>query len=458
MTATGKLAPGTTFRKNFSKGSKGHPHLNTGDSVVINLLPHQVKFVKNTKRYVALVGGLGCGKSYGIAAKAHDLACKNNGHDGALISRSSKQLYDFLLPEVKKYFTIALGVEGGLWRMKDGDKIVINWAKPTTIHLLVATNDAYKKWAGGNLAWVLIDEIDTMDKPFEVWSYANDRVRVNAPQVQTGCASTPEGYNFLYDFFEKQVKDNPSLGDAALGDRELIRGSTFDNLANLQADYIRNLIRTRNPLALRAYINGEFCNLEGSPVYYRYVPSYENGNYTRLTLKDFPVGTALHIGMDFNKHKNPCVVHVVHGGNRYAIDEIYGLKNSDECIKEIKNRYPDRQIDFYPDASGFEAIQNYEKHFGSNRVNYNAANPKVMQRVASLHWGIQNPLTKERRYFVNPDKCPELNDGLQHQTYNEKNEPDKAADLDHSIDGAGYFHHWYWQVDDRHISQSTLGI
>jgi len=423
-------------------------------AVEIKLLPHQVSFLRSDKRFVALVGGFGCGKSYGLAAKAFDSASKNPGFDGALISRSSRQLHDFLLPEVKSYLTKVLGPEdSGTWKMKDGDKIVINWSpKCTVIHLLVASNDAYKKWAGGNFAWVGIDEIDTMDKPFEVWSYANDRVRVKAPHIQTFCASTPEGYRFLYQFFEKQPKENPNLDD-----RELVRGCTFDNLLNLDEGYVRNQIRTRNPLQLRAYIYGEFCNLEGSPVYYRYKPSYDDGNWTTKTIEDFP-DSPLHIGMDFNKHKNPCVVHAIQDGKRYAVDELYGLKNSDECIGEIKKRYPGRMIDFYPDASGFEAIQNYEKHFGGDRVNYSAANPKVNKRVTSLHWGIQNPLTQQRTYLINPEKCPELDNGLQHQTYNEKNEPDKEAGVDHAIDGAGYFHYWHWPVDDKQISQSTLGI
>jgi hypothetical protein len=424
--------------------------------VTVNLLPHQIKFVQSKKRYVALVGGLGCGKSFGIGAKAHQLATINAGFDGALISRSSKQLHDFLLPEVKKYFDLTKTP----YTMKDGDKIVIKWGgKTTNIHLLVATNDAYKKWAGGNLAWVLIDEIDTMDKPHDVWAYANDRVRVKAPMIQTGCASTPEGYRFLYNFFEKQVKDHPEYTT----DREIIRGSTFDNLLNLDPEYVRGLIRTRNPLALRAYINGEFCNLEGSPVYYRYVPAYEDengkpGNWTTKTVKDFPADRVLHVGMDFNKNKNPCEIHVIDNHNRYAVDELYGLKNSDECITELKKRYPGRQLKFYPDASGFEAIQNYESSFGQSNVHYNPANPKVLKRVASLHWGIQDPTNQKRSYFVNPETCPELDNGLQHQTFNSKNEPDKDAGIDHGIDGAGYFHYWYWPADDKQVTQSTLAV
>jgi hypothetical protein len=40
--------------------------------------------------------------------------------------------------------------------------------------------------------------------------------------------------------------------------------------------------------------------------------------------------------------------------------------------------------------------------------------------------------------LVNPDKCPNLIEGLERQAYNKSGEPDKTAGLDHLNDAIGY--------------------
>ena len=401
----------------------------------VSLLSHQVKFFKSSKRFVALCGGFGCGKSFALGAKAYALAMINAGFQGALISRSSKQLWDFLIPEVEKFFIKV----GAPYRFKDGNKLIVDWGngKESIIHLLSTENDAYKRWAGGNWAWACIDEIDTMPKASEVWSFVNDRIRVKAPLLQTACASTPEGYGFLWNFFEKEPSEKPGL----LDERELIRGCTFDN-PNLDVSYIRSQIQTRDPLQLQAYVYGEFVNLDGVLVYYRYD---RDENRTTKTAADFP-RHVLHIGLDFNKSKNPAVVHVVDKGVAYAVDELYGFTNIDMVISEIRKRYQGRSVHFYPDASGFEAIQQLERAFGSDVVHYRRANPRVNKRVAALNHRLCDH-TGIRRFFVNQDTCPKLADGLMRQTYDKNGEPDKSSDLDHSLDASGYFVYWNWPIE-----------
>lgn len=403
-------------------------------STTVELLPHQIGFLKSSKRFVALCGGFGCGKSYALGAKAYMLASTNAGFNGALISRSSKQLHDFLIPEVEKFFRLV----GAPYKFKDGNKLILNWGESESIiHLLTTENEAYKRWAGGNWAWACIDEIDTMPKAAEVWSFVNDRIRVKAPLLQTACASTPEGYGFLWNFFEKEPKANEKLWE----ERELIQGCTFDN-PNLDVSYVRSQIQTRDPMQLKAYVYGEFVNLDGVLVYYRYD---RDENFTAKTLADFPKHV-LHIGIDFNKNKNPAVVHVVDKGVVYALDEIYGLTNIDMLISEIRKRYPGRAVNFYPDSSGFEGIQQLERAFGSDVVHYRKANPRVERRVAALNHRLCDH-TGVRRLFVNADKCPQLANGLMRQTYDKDGAPDKSSDLDHCLDATGYFVYWNWPIE-----------
>jgi hypothetical protein len=140
--------------------------------IEVSILPHQLQFLQSTKRYVALCGGFGCGKSWALCMKAWQLASVNAGFDGMLISRYSKQLHDFLMPEMVRTLTMV----NAPWSMRDGNKLILDWGHcRSVIHLLTTENDAYARWAGGNMAWACIDEIDTMQKPAEAWSYPGRR-------------------------------------------------------------------------------------------------------------------------------------------------------------------------------------------------------------------------------------------------------------------------------------------
>lgn len=45
----------------------------------------------------------------------------------------------------------------------------------------------------------------------------------------------------------------------------------------------------------------------------------------------------------------------------------------------------------------------------------------------------------ERRYLVNPDKCPSYIEALEQQPWGKNGEPDKTTGHDHINDAAGYF-------------------
>lgn len=413
------------------------------EAISIELLVHQVKFVQSQKRFVALVGGFGSGKSYACGAKAYMLANINHGFEGAIISRSSKQLRDFLIPEVEKF----LRSVQCQYAFKDGNKIVIDWgADKSVIHLLTTENDAYQRWAGGNWAWAVIDEIDTHTKPFETWSFVNDRIRVRAPLLQTACASTPEGFGFLYTFFEKEPSENSLL----CKDRELIRGVTFDN-PHLDIDYVRGQIQTRNALSLRAYIYGEFINLQGTPVYWKFDREL---NVTTKTLADFP-NHVLHLGIDFNKGINATTVGVIKDNHLHFVDEIYGSQDTQVLANDIKRRYPwhasNNAIRFYPDASGFEGIQTLKRNFpefgndGQPNFRFAAGNPRVERRVAAFNEKFK-PVGRGPECFVNMHRCPELYKGLTQQVYDKHGAPDKTSGIDHALDGAGYLVYKIWPL------------
>lgn len=409
----------------------------------IELLVHQAKFAQSNKRYVALVGGFGSGKSFGLATKLFNLAYQNKGFNGLLLNRSYRQLMDALVPEVIKLFTQMGWQRDKQYRFKDKNKLVITWSKgvESVIHLYSTEMGAYERLAGFNVAFALVDEIDTIPKASEVWRFVNHRVRERAPVVQTACSSTPEGFGFLYDFFDKQVQDNPDLAE----ERELIRACTLDN-PHLSDDFVTNLINTHDPKSLRAYIFGEFVSLSGSRAYW----GFSELSYTNKTLTDFS-DRPLHIGIDFNANVNATEVSIIDNYKVYVVDEIFGCRTVEDLMNQIDSRYGNRPKFFYPDYAGFEGIEQLKRRYGVDSVK---TCPKdIKERVASVNFLIKNG--ENRRFFVNPEKCPNLTKTLNYHTLDATGFPDKKSGLDHAGDAVGYLIHTMYPYKPKTAQSSA---
>jgi hypothetical protein len=138
----------------------------------------------------------------------------------------------------------------------------------------------------------------------------------------------------------------------------------------------------------------------------------------------------------------------------HIIDEIQGCKNTEALIYTIQQRYPNRIINVYPDATGKASKscasmsdiallkQAGFKVFARN------SNPFVKDRVASTNGALCNSLGI-RRLFINISKSPLLVKGLEQQGYDKSGEPDKSGGLDHMLDGLGYMIHWIFPITGK---------
>jgi terminase large subunit-like protein len=418
-----------------------------------SLYPHQLEFcADNASRYLALIGGYGCGKTKALAIKLIILAKLNPGCKGVALSPTYQMAIRNLIPTIEEELWLQ-NIPFHFNKSELTFEIQVSRGKWSLIHISPA--EKYKRVAGLNLAFFGVDEADLLNKQMfiDAWRMLISRLRDPRAKVYQGVAvSTPEGFKGCWQYWVDDVQKKVK----GWQQRRMIKAKTEDN-KSLPPEFIEDLRSQYPPELLAAYLNGEFVNLKGLPVYYRYNPSYGDGNWTAKTIENFP-DHALHIGLDFNKGINPCEVHVISGSWRYLVDELYGFRDSDACISELRQRYPNREMHFYPDASGFEAFSNYERAFGSSRVHYHPKNPNVENRVASLHVGVFDPESKDRRYLVNPKKAPHADAAFQKQVYNDKGEPDKAAGLDHPVDACGYFHNYRFPVDSSAVRQQALKL
>lgn len=419
--------------------------------ITLNLLPHQRKFVADTEhRFLGLVAGYGSGKTYAFCAKGLWLAYLNQGHTGALFEPTNTMAHDVLVPamtEMLEDYGITYDYKASPYptfyiHFEDeyGDII--------TSTILIRSAENYRRAAGLNLAWAGIDESDTISKTiaWQMWRLLQSRLRnVSAPVIQMFTTSTPEGFNFLYEYFVKDTEEREAQGKST-NDRHIMHASTYDNAENLDPGYIQSLLEEYPPNLIEGYLNGQFTNLNQGTVYVQF---NRKDNHTDLTLADFDdternVLEPIHIGVDFNIDKTVGIVHVLRKGLPLAVDEITKQRDTETLIKTIKNKYPNRTITVYPDASGDNRKTNAAQtdirllKKAGFVVKANNKNPYVRDRVNSMNAMFCNA-EGQRRYKVNTTMCPTYTRALETQSYNEQGEPDKAHDQDHPVDGAGYF-------------------
>ena len=390
--------------------------------------PSQKAFVYSEETFPAFVGGFGSGKTAAAIARLMRLKRYCPNQDVAYYLPTYPLIQDIAFqrfPELFERHGIAykLNRQNSTLETDSGRIIFRNMEHPDRI-------------VGYEVAHSIIDELDTLptDKARSVWNkiIARNRQKAftesgRAVRNTVGVATTPEGFRFVY---ERWVK-NKAEGYA------LYKAKTSDNAANLPKDYIKNLENTYSTSLLSAYLDGEFVNLTAGSVY----PEFDRK--LNCTFELIQSQEPLHIGLDFNVNNMSAIVCVIRNGNPLALDELTGVRDTPTMIMALRERFQGHSITVYPDASG-GATKSINASLSDitllRSANFmvlaNSKNPAVKDRVMALNQIIHNQ--GQRRLLVNPDKCPNLIEGLERQAYTKTGEPDKKSGLDHLNDAIGY--------------------
>jgi hypothetical protein len=424
------------------------------------LSPTQRAFVTSRDPYPCFVGGFGSGKTAAAMARAMALKIMCREQSIAYYLPTYPLIEDIALQR----FPELCESKGWAYRLRSSPSPEIEF--PGAGRIIFRNMENANSIVGYEVAHSLVDEIDTMttDKARNAWNkiVARNRQKCGMPN-SVGVATTPEGFKFVYDRWQK----NPAPGYV------LFRAKTEENAAHLPEGYIENLRNTYPPNLLLAYLEGEFVNLTSGSVY----PEFDRAlNASRETIQP---SEPLHIGQDFNVGKMASVVFVLRDNDPHAVDELTGILDTPALIATIKQRYPGHAIFVYPDASGNSRKSNNasESDIALLRaarftVLVNPSNPAVKDRVLAMNQmicseaqGMTNPLGMEmrgdrpvrRRFRVNLDNCPMLVECLEKQAYDANGEPDKKSGLDHSNDAAGYFIAYRYPVMGRGMQRVALG-
>ena len=413
--------------------------------IVFDTLIHQEEFIRdNTTEILGLCAGFGAGKTRALVYKAIMMARKYPNTTGLILEPTFAMCEDILLPT----FQDILQQYGIKHHIKLSSPITVSIyfddGSVTKIKALSATNEP--SLIGHNASFVLVDEIDTI-KPRSaiprIWKLLRSRNRKsdvnNLDEIkQIACVSTPEGFNWMHDYFVTKAASN----------KRLIKARTIDN-PFLPPSYIEGLRADYTAQEFDAYCNGEFVNLMTNTVYYNFNRTLHK---TNKTIND---SNTLHIGMDFNISNMAATIHIIENDIAYCVDEIFGVKNTPAMIQEIKRRYGNKQLFIYPDSAGRQERSNggvaditqLQQAFGQQNVLYKLKHDLVKDRISTVNARLLNA-NNQIRYYINP-RCINVTNCLERQAYSDSGKPDKSNNVDHLPDSLGYFICFKWPIAGR---------
>lgn len=241
--------------------------------------------------------------------------------------------------------------------------------------------------------------------------------------------STPEGFKFMYHMWHPE-SENATLNP----EFKIYRGKTEDNPV-LSQTWINQLKAKYSKAKLRAYMNGEFVNLESGTVYYTFDrtrhKSYETIRHDDILL----------IGVDFNVGNCSAVIIVKRGNTYHAVAEIKGALDTPHLIREMLDRWPLNKKIVYPDATGIKRSSSNSAvsktdiallRLAGLQIRARSTNPLVRDRVAC-----KNNLIEKDRYYISETGCPTYIKHIEQQAYVD-GKPDKDSNNDHLPDAGGY--------------------
>lgn len=403
----------------------------------ISLLPKQaIAFKTLDVPYVGVVSGYGGGKTYLLARKGLLHAYINaiptkKGCALALYEPVDEMIEKLLVPELDEILD-ASGLKYTL-RASAPRKYIIDFPHGRAV-IYLNSFENWRRIIGGNYCFAGVDEIDTVQRRILdlSWKKLVGRVRVGHCN-QIFCTTTPEGFNFAYDFF-----GSPEVADKS--DRILINLSTLENPFTTD-DYIRSLYENYPPNLIDAYVHGQFVNLNTRTAYHTFNRD-QNGSNETVQPSD-----RLYIGQDFNVGKMASVVLVKRGKTYHAVDELWGYHDTSHVIHELKQRYPNHRKELYPDVSG------NQRHTSASQTDLDlfiqagfqivkgTVNPAVRDRLNCVNTAFRNGLGQTHLY-VNTKLAPNLTRCLEQQALGTDGKPEKKNDLDHLPESLGYVVFW----------------
>lgn len=389
----------------------------------------QGSFLQLPHKFRAFVAGYGGGKTWvgssAMCARFWQSPRVNQGY----FAPTYPQIRDIFFPTIEE---VAHGLGLRVECMEANKEVHFYSGKHYRGTTICRSMERPPSIVGFKIGHALIDEFDVLEpkRAEDAWKKIIARLRWQDATNGADITTTPEGFRTTHKLFVADVAAKPELAKSY----GLIQASTRDNAKNLPDGYIEALFEAY-PAELRdAYIDGKFCNLTTGTVYRSY---NRISNDSNEVIKD---GEPLFIGMDFNISKMAATIYVQRDNGWHAVAELHDVFDTPSMAKMIKEKWPNRRIVVYPDASGNSGhsvdasksdIAILRQH--GFEIRAHESNPRVRDRVLAV-----NKQFEIKRLWVNSRACPVVARNLEQQAYDLAGEPDKKSGFDHQNDATGY--------------------
>tara|TARA_Y100001963_G_scaffold159929_1_gene266250 strand:+ start:1637 stop:2911 length:1275 start_codon:yes stop_codon:yes gene_type:complete len=313
---------------------------------------HQNKFIRTKEKFPALVAGYGSGKTFALCLKAIIELGRNPGKIVLLAEPTFPMMRDVLQPTLEEL----LKDLGFAFKYVAGEtKYNISW-KNGYGSIILRSAENWKRWAGLNLAAFGIDEAALL-KTDHAWKMGISRLR-DGYHLTGFTTTTPEGFNWHYDYWKK----NPKSG------YKLFNGRTTDN-KYLPQEFIDSLLDNYDAKLVKAYLNGEYVNMQHGQAYYMFdrrknvKPTLYNPDKKIIFCIDFNVepmcGCIIQVYKEHPKIRVIDEIVITHQGENELMTE--------RIVRILKAKYPKSKYDkadvfkrhpirdnyiCYPDPSG----------------------------------------------------------------------------------------------------------
>lgn len=399
----------------------------------VPLLHIQYAFLTCMARFVALVTGVGYGKTWIGARKAVSNAVNHPGTKGLACSNSYRQLEDVVIPELHDALA-HMQVQYEFQASKS--RFVL--ANGSIILCRSLDRTAISKIRGTAFTWAWLDE--ARDMPEMAFKVVQGRVgRHRGAAAQLFITTTPNGFNWIYKSFGPNRKNKKDYVE--------FKAKTKDNPA-LDPSYYETLADSYDARFAAQELDGEYVSADD--VLYSAFDHKKN----KSSKARYRPGEPLNVCLDFNV--NPCVAVLVQEiqGMTCAVDEIWcdTGEATQGVIDMFLERYPRaRDVRIYGDPAGHgrdtrSGVTDYElwsNALPDAEIMVPRSSYPVVDRINSMNARFCTPLTKKRRMFVNP-KCVHLLEDLNQVL--PKSDGSRAprkvgvpAELTHISDALGYY-------------------
>jgi len=393
----------------------------------IELLPKQHEFLTSDAEEVALVSGIGFGKTTAGSLFAINETAQYPDVPGIIVATTYSQLTSATLNNLSQWCEL-LGI---YYKYNSYTKMVtIN----NTQHF-VRSAENYDASRGIEGGWLYCDESAYISEP--AIDMFLGRIRYKGGSLKKRYTSSPNGFNSFYH------RMHPA-GDNYDIDRIMIQAKTEDNYF-LPKGYIQSLRKSYSSKMAAQELDADFISMAGLNCY----SDFDRKKHV-TPVKQLFKNTSdqqLYVFMDYNVEPFCAVVGFMYGSKLLIIDEIYLEGGADVRMmaREIKKRYSNA----YPICLGDGTGNNKRSIINIKQTAYKVlqeeglrvekfANPHVAKRLGNV-----NRLLFHNLLIIDPT-CTRLIKDLELVVYaKNSNDIDKKGnqDITHVSDALGYLCH-----------------